>query len=173
MIDTDRLLLRPWRAETLHILRGFNEDAVLMTHFSPERSAGDMNARFARMRHWEETLGFTFWAVIRRDDGEIIGSCGLKPLTIAWDRPDDIEIGWLIRQDCWGQGYAREAASAVLAHGLTIAPRVIAMTAQSNAPSRGLMQRLGMHQLADRDFDYPGYPDDHFARRHLVCAKEA
>ena len=76
-----------------------------------------------------------------------------------------------MRQDCWGQGYAREAATAMLEWGLTLAPRVIALTAASNEASWGLMKRLGMQHLESWDFDHPDVAAGHFALRHVVYAK--
>jgi RimJ/RimL family protein N-acetyltransferase len=103
----------------------------------------------------------------------VIGNCGLKPFTIPWPEPDDIEIGWLLRQEYWGQGYAREAAEAVLALGLTLAPRVVAITAQTNRASWGLMERLGMVHVPELDFDHPDVAEGNPHRWHLTYAKVA
>ena len=94
---------------------------------------------------WQETLGFTFWAVERKEDGELLGFCGLK---IADDPQSPVEgeyeIGWRLREDAWGRGYAKEAATASLdfafgpARG---ASAVVALTVDGNAPSWGLMLR--------------------------------
>jgi RimJ/RimL family protein N-acetyltransferase len=171
MIETARLLLRPWRDAELPILEAFSRDPVIMEHFGAVRPADDTAARFGRMRDWESRLGFTFWAAVRKADGAVIGNMGLKPLTIPWPAADDIEIGWLLRQDAWGQGYVREGAEAILAHGLTLAPRVIAMTAATNSASWGLMRRLGMAHAPELDFDHPEVPVGRY-RPHLVYVKE-
>ncbi|MGV3479027.1 MAG: GNAT family N-acetyltransferase, partial [Sphingobium sp.] len=70
--------------------------------------------------------------------------------------------GWRLREDAWGQGYAREAAiasirRAFLVHG---AERVVAFTVQGNSASWGLMERLGMVRRADLDFIDPAYGPD-------------
>lgn len=172
MIETARLRLRSWREEDLPVMRGWRADAEIMQHFGATSSADDTDKRFQRMQLWEKTLGFTFWALERKSDGAIIGNCGLKPLTIPWPDADDIEIGWLLAKQAWGQGYALEAATPVLALGLTLAPRVIAMTAQTNAPSWGLMLRLGMTHEPALDFDHPEVPDGIY-KPHVVYVKEA
>jgi RimJ/RimL family protein N-acetyltransferase len=64
------------------------------------------------------------------------------------------EIGWRLREDAWGQGYAKEAAIAAmdLAFGRFHAPHVVALTIADNLPSLGLMKRLGMTRRDDLDF---------------------
>lgn len=176
VLETGRLLMRPWTQEDLPVLSHFCTDPVLMRHFGRAEIVDDSVERLARMQRFDAELGYAFKAVERKADGAIIGNCGLKPITLAPEvlplaQPDDIEIGWLFRQDIWGQGYAREAATAALDWGLSLSPRVIAITAYSNEASWGLMRRLGMEHLPDWDFDYPEVAEGHFARASLVHAK--
>jgi RimJ/RimL family protein N-acetyltransferase len=65
-----------------------------------------------------------------------------------------IEAGWRLREDAWGQGYAKEAATATLdlAFGQFEADEVIALTVEKNTASWGLMLRLGMVHRPDLDF---------------------
>jgi RimJ/RimL family protein N-acetyltransferase len=66
-----------------------------------------------------------------------------------------MEVGWRLREDAWGRGYAKEAATASLALAFDHfgADEVIALTVQGNAGSWGLMLRLGMERRGDLDFD--------------------
>ena len=70
-----------------------------------------------------------------------------------------MEAGWRLREDAWGQGYAREAAAAslTLAFERFGADEVIALTVQGNTGSWGLMLRLGMARREDLDFDSPDF----------------
>jgi RimJ/RimL family protein N-acetyltransferase len=70
-----------------------------------------------------------------------------------------MEVGWRLREDAWGQGYAREAAAASLdiAFDRFGADEVIALTVQNNTASWGLMLRLGMERRAELDFDSPDF----------------
>ncbi|WP_199554828.1 GNAT family N-acetyltransferase [Sandaracinobacteroides hominis] len=176
-METGRLLLRPWTDADLPVLASFSLDPVLMRHFGKTELLDDSVERLERMERFRRELGYSFMAVVRKEDGAIIGNCGLKPITLPPEvlpgaRADDVEIGWLFRQDCWGKGYALEAASAAMAWGLELAPRVIAITAETNAPSWGLMERLGMRRLDGWDFEHPEVPEGHFARRHVAYGKE-
>src|SRR3546814_17049402 len=73
-----------------------------------------------------------------------------------------VEIGWRVRSDAWGAGYAREAAEASIAWGWAnlACDAIHAITTVANVRSRGLMERLGMKRLPDLDFDHPAVPAD-------------
>ena len=70
-------------------------------------------------------------------------------------------MGWRLREDAWGRGYAKEAATATLDHafGSLAADRVVAITFNQNEASWGLMKRLGMKRREDLDYDDPRYPE--------------
>jgi len=85
--------------------------------------------------------GWTLWPVIHREDGVLIGSCGF------WDGfPPDVEIGWRVLPEYWGQGLATEAATAVLGYGFETCAfdRVVAVAQPANRPSIRVMEKLGM-----------------------------
>jgi [ribosomal protein S5]-alanine N-acetyltransferase len=89
-----------------------------------------------RARH-----GFTLDLVERKADGAAMGLCGL----IKRDTLDDVDLGFALLPAYRGQGYAREAARAVLdlAQRTFALPRVVAITSPDNAPSIGLVESLG------------------------------
>ena len=66
----------------------------------------------------------------------------------------EYEVGWRLREDAWGQGFAKEAAIASLdfAFDRFGASTVVALTVAGNVASLGLMKRLGMKRRADLDF---------------------
>src|SRR5207253_2225049 len=70
----------------------------------------------------------------------------------------EVEIGWRLRADAWGCGYATEAAAACLEWAVVnpVVNRVVSRTAAGNEPSRRLMKRLGMRRQPQRDY----VPDD-------------
>ena len=60
--------------------------------------------------------GITYWPLFRLSDGEFVGCCGLKP----HPDPDTLALGFHLRPDFWGQGYASEAARAVIARNYVL-----------------------------------------------------
>jgi RimJ/RimL family protein N-acetyltransferase len=162
-IETARLRLREWReADIEPFILHLNVEPVMRWLGgvrTPEQQAAVVRDRFMA---WQEARGFTFWVVERREDGALLGFCGLK---IADDPGSpvegEIEVAWRLREDSWGQGYAREAASAALdfAFHRLGAPRVVALTVEGNAPSWGLMKRLGMVRRPELDYVGPEWAE--------------
>jgi RimJ/RimL family protein N-acetyltransferase len=86
--------------------------------------------------------GFGLWLVERKDDGAPLGMTGL----IKRDGLADVDIGFAFFPRYWGQGYAREAAEAVLAHATRDLGmrRVVAITSRDNHASQKVLLRIGM-----------------------------
>lgn len=162
--ETNRLTLRTWDDERwATFVRLTNTPAVMRWLggvFSPE----EMAAARVRLDAYQAEHGFTFWAVERRSDEALLGFCGLKRANApgAESLHGEMEIGWRLREDAWGQGYAKEAATASvdLAFDRFAAPRVIAFTALGNLASQGLMLRLGMRHLPGHDYVDERFPAD-------------
>lgn len=89
-----------------------------------------------------DRVGYALYVVERRGDGAAIGMCGL----IKRDILPDTDIGYAISPPYWGQGYAHEAAAAVVAYARATLglPRLLAITAPDNAASIALLEKLGM-----------------------------
>ena len=153
--ETDRLILRDWREEDWPLFwEGTNTPGV-MRWLGGVCDGAKRDAAQQRLLSYEREHGHTFWCVERSGDGAILGFCGLKRSNQAGGPLGMMEVGWRLREDAWGRGYAKEAATASLdlAFDRFDAEEVIAMTVQRNTASWGLMQRLGMRRRADLDFD--------------------
>jgi RimJ/RimL family protein N-acetyltransferase len=137
----------------------------------------EWSAGCRRLRAYERDFGFTFWIVERKTDCEILGFCGLKRANApgADAIAGDVEIGWRLREDAWGKGYAKEAAikSLDLAFDRFGAPHVVAVTSLGNLPSQGLMIRLGMTRREDLDFVDQRFPADSEVNPQIVFRIDA
>ena len=112
-IETDRLLLRPLTTADL--------DEVVELHAMPEvkRTMGgafDRPAALARLERneleWDER-GHGLVAILERASGRFLGRSGLK----YWPQFDETEVGWVLRADVWGHGFATEAGRACIDWG--------------------------------------------------------
>lgn len=168
MIETSRLLLRGWRDADVAPFYAMGQDTEVMRYLGPPATRDDARSAHDRMVACQAEHGMCFWAVERRDDGAFLGFCGLKPG--KWPLVDEIEIGWRLRRDAWGRGYAREAAAASLDWGWANlpVPSIAAITVPANVRSWGLMERLGMTRYPDEDFDHPDVPADSPLCRHIL-----
>ena len=141
---TERLELREFSADDADfVLRLLNEPSFL-------RYIGDRGVRTSEdarryiadgpvagyARH-----GHGLLRVLRKSDGAGIGMCGV----LKRDTLPDPDIGFSFLPQYWSQGYALEAARAVMAHarGVLGLGRILAITTQDNEPSMRLLGRLG------------------------------
>ncbi len=160
MIDTERLILRPWSDADRAPFHAMCTDPRVIEFLGPPQTRAETDAAVDRQIAFQQRLGHCFWAIERREDGAFLGFCGLKPGAEATPIAGEVEIGWRLAAEHWGRGYAREAAEAGLAWGwrsLGVA-QIAAITVLGNRRSWGLMERLGMVRDPNGDFDHPGAP---------------
>ena len=153
--ETPRLILRDWRKEDWPTFWEVTNTPQVMRWLGGVQDADHFRLMADRFAECRTVHGHCFWVVERKDDGELLGFCGLK----RGNAPDcsfmgEFEIGWRLREDAWGQGYAAEAARASLALGFTrlAAPVIHAITVPGNRASWTLMERLGMRRAPALDF---------------------
>lgn len=142
-IATERLELRPYRRGDIPQIQ-----AILYGDAQARRLTGGVSdiaetqATIERYIERQELDGYSFWAVVGRETGEIVGEAGLKPLE---DEGPEVELGYAFGPEFWGRGYATEAARAVLdeAFGSLGLERVVAVTHEANTGSRRVLAKLG------------------------------
>jgi [ribosomal protein S5]-alanine N-acetyltransferase len=144
-IETERLILRPFEPErdAEQMLEVYGDPAVM--RYIPEdvyRSLAAVRATLERYAREQESRGFSFWAVVERSGGRVIGDAGFG----VFEQTGDVELGYTFKRDRWGRGYATEAAraclDAALAH-LDVA-RIIAVVDEKNQRSSRVAERIGM-----------------------------
>ena len=149
-LRTERLLLRRWRDADRAPFAALNADPVVMEHFPAPLTRAESDAMVDRIEAHFVEHGYGLWAV--EADGRLVGFTGL-----AWQHglpfSPALEIGWRLAADCWGKGYATEAAHAALAVGLQHEASIVSMTILANERSQRVMERLGMRR--DGEFDHP------------------
>lgn len=163
MYETARLRLTTWDdARWDAFFAGTNTPHVMEWLGGVLDDAG-MIAQRARVETCLAENGFCFWAVERKEDGAILGFCGLKRVnTDSAPNQGDMEIGWRFATFAQGQGYAREAATRAMQAAFEDfhAPHVVALTVIQNEPSWRLMEKLGMTPRPDLGFVDPRYAAD-------------
>ncbi len=171
MIETDRLIVRPWREEDRATYLATCNTPSVTAHLDGPASVEDIDRAIERIAASQRDNGFCFWAAERKSDGAFLGYCGLK---IANDggTPIDgqIEMGWRLREDAQGQGFATEAAAACLewAWDHLDVRRIVAITVPANERSWRVMERLGMARRPDLDYAHPKFAADHPLSWHIT-----
>jgi RimJ/RimL family protein N-acetyltransferase len=156
-IETDRLLLRPWRpAEDLDALVAMNADPAVMRWIAPNRplrreESADFLDRM--VRHWDEH-GFGLWALVPREE-PAAGCIGFAGLAIPSFLPavlPAVEVGWRLHPAWWGRGLATEAARASMEFGFERLElrSIVSIIDPGNAASLRVAEKLGMRPGRDR-----------------------
>lgn len=165
-METARLRLRPLAPADAPAFAAMNADPLVMRHFPAPLTRAESDAVLHRLVARRAEHGFGPDALER--DGAFIGMLGLQPVPFEAPFTPAVEILWRLAARHHRQGYAEEAARAVLQHGFTTLrlPEIVAMTVEANEPSWRLMQKLGFRRAAD--FDNPRLPEGHPLRRHML-----
>ena len=172
-----RVRLRHWRDADLAPFAALNADAEVMRFFAAPLTRAESDAGAARIRAQIAALGFGLWALEVPGIG-FAGFVGIGPklpfpLSVPGIDPVSHELGWRLARAAWGRGYATEAAALALRHALDALglPQIVSYTVAANAPSRAVMQRIGL--VCRAEFDHPKLAEDHPLRRHVLYAQDA
>jgi RimJ/RimL family protein N-acetyltransferase len=146
-LATDRLVLRMFRESDLDAYAAMLGDPEVMRYLAPgpmTRAEAWRNMAMV-LGHWQ-LRGYGLWAVEERASGLVAGRVG------CW-RPEGwpgLEVGWALRREFWGHGYATEAARAALDFAFTELrqPHIISLIRPENTRSIAVACRLGMSHEA-------------------------
>jgi RimJ/RimL family protein N-acetyltransferase len=155
VLETERLVLRPLSMDDLDELARFVADPETMRYIGAggTRTREQAQATLEAMIKSFESRGYGLLGVERKEDGALVGRCGLLvwdpetwTLTEDDDGPVEIEVGYLVGRDHWGNGYATEAATAVRDWALAELrlERLIALIYPDNRRSIRVAEKLGM-----------------------------
>lgn len=166
VLETRRLILRPPATSDLpFVLKRMNTAAVMRYLGGHPRPRADVEASLQADIAAFASGDWRRWTVWLRDGDCPVGRCGLfrvRSDAAPADLRGQLEIGWTFAQEYWGQGYASEAAGAVLdfAFGTLGWPVIYSQTSDSNAASTRMMHRLGFTARPDLGYDDSGYPPE-------------
>jgi ribosomal-protein-alanine N-acetyltransferase len=144
-LETARLILRPMAATDL--------DALLLIFTDPRVMAAFDSELFNReqMEHWlqrnldhQSEFGYGLFSVILKDNGSLIGDCGLERMEV--DGAVAAELGYDFLSAYWNRGLATEAAAAVRDYAFQVLklPELISLIRVGNLASQRVAEKTGM-----------------------------
>ena len=144
ILETTRLMLREFVDDDVDALAAILSDPETMRFYPAPLDRGGVADWIQRNRRRYRTDGFGIWAMILKSSNELIGDCGLIRQLVE-DR-DEIEIGYHVRRNLWGNGFATEAAQACRDYGFRQLPvkRLISLIRPENLASRRVAEKNGM-----------------------------
>lgn len=173
VIETERLRLRAYGEGDLEAILDLYRRPEVTRFLSVAAEVHDL----AAARAWLDRVTARYtayvaskkpyggWAIVRKDDGRVVGTCMLKPLPDG-DKNDtpEIEVGWHVHPDEWRKGYATEVGRVLLERGFAMLdePVLHALVDRENHASRAVARKLGM-DLRGETSRYYGVTSDLFA----------
>ena len=154
VLETERLLLRRFMPEDAADNYRIYTDPENMRFMGRQPDSVEFE-RYHIRRHianYYEQHGFGLWAVVLKENGRLIGRCGLlyQPVEGA----QVVEVSYLIDRHYWGRGLATEAARAVVRLGFERYrfPRIVAFINPENVGSVRVAEKIGMRYERSVDF---------------------
>ena len=156
VLETERLILRRIATDDAEvILELLNEPAFIRFVADRQVRTTAQAAEFiaAKMLPSYAEFGFGFYLVELKESRIPVGICGL----IKRETLDDVDVGFSILERFWRNGYAYEAAQAVMEYGKRVLglPRIVGVTAPDNESSTKLLEKLGLR--FEKMIHLPGY----------------
>lgn len=158
---TSRLGFGTWSPDDLPLAMGLWGDPDVTRLIGGPFSETWVRDRLAREISTQATSGFQYWPLFRLADDAHVGCCGLRPVPGA---DGVLELGFHLRTEHWGQGYATESARAVIEYAFaTLGSRVlVAGHHPRNEASSRALHRLGFRYTGNEHYaptglDHPSY----------------
>jgi RimJ/RimL family protein N-acetyltransferase len=149
ILETERLILREMNLDDLDNLFKVLSDPETMKFYPKpcDRSTTKLWIERNMQRYIQQGIGL--WGVILKENNQLIGDCGLVRQKI--DDVTEVEIGYHVRRDLWGQGLATEAAQACLNYGFKqlSCDKLIGLIRPGNIASRRVAEKNGMRLIKE------------------------
>ena len=163
ILETSRLLLREFIPQDANALAAVLGDPLAMQYYPAPFDQAEIDRWIRRNRARYFDPGFGLWAMLLKHSGELIGDCGCFIREL--EGSVEFELGWHVRRDLWGRGYATEAARhcAEYAFSRLGAERIIALVRPENKSSCRVAEKIGMR--CERIIVWRGYEHYVYAKR--------
>jgi ribosomal-protein-alanine N-acetyltransferase len=151
ILQTERLRFHLWRAEDLPLLHELHGDPEVQRFLEAGEPVWDeavLKGKFDRFRADYAEHGWTKFKLLDAQ-GRFLGRAGFG----RFDETGGLELGYSLMRPFWGQGYATEAASALLGwiYGAAPVEYVIGFAVADHAASRRVLEKIGMRFTDIRD----------------------
>ena len=157
-LESERLVLREFTPDDLQLLVELDSDPEVKRYID-NGAPVDRDELTSMLQTWigwsARSPGYGTWAAIEKASGLFLGWFHLRPGDGAG--PSEPELGYRLRRDAWGQGYATEGSRALVekAFGELGAERVYASTMVVNTASRRVMEKAGLRYVRTFHAEWP------------------
>lgn len=141
-VETKRLVGEAIGPAHFEVVRALDSDPLVMATLGGLRSENETHEFLLdRAGHWERE-GFGPWVWFERSTGAFVGRGGLKRIEI--EGVPEVEVGYAIIRERWGEGFATEIARASVAASDELRiPELVGLALPSNTRSRRVLEKAG------------------------------
>lgn len=163
-LETQRMIFREITIEDEDNLMDLDSDPEVMKFLTlgTPSTREEIQATLIRIRDLftKHNGRFGIWAAIEKETGKFMGWFLFRPDKEQPDNTNRIEIGYRLKKEFWGKGFATEGSKALLTKGFEEfkIPQIFALAMKRNKASWNVMEKLGMTYI--REFPYDKYPDE-------------
>lgn len=153
ILTTARLRMEPMSDAHFDGLYAMNSDPDVMRYITGKPDTlDDTHAMIERVKAAWAKFGYSWWTWFEIETGDIVGAGCVQHL--GRDAKNPLELGWRLRQDRWGKGYASEAAErmAAFAFDELDASLLCAVCQPPNRASAHVMEKLGMAYKGEEEW---------------------
>lgn len=144
VLETSRLRLREFVPQDADALAAILGDPVTMQYYPAAFDRKGVEEWIDKNIGRYQRDGHGLWAMVLKDSGELIGDCGCTLQEV--EGTNHVEVGYHVRRDLWGRGYATEAAWACMEYAFNRlgASHVISMIRPENVQSIRVAEKNGL-----------------------------
>lgn len=171
IFTSERLGFRNWRPEDLEEFARLNSDEQVMEHFPKTLNQQEVEKLIAKLSQHYAKNGFTYYAAEISETKEFIGMIGLAYQEYTSPFTPAIDIGWRLKREAWGKGYATEGAKRCLNYAFDELgiEKIISVCTIDNIRSENVMKKIGMTKKGE--FNHPGLVDNPEYAKHICYEK--
>jgi [ribosomal protein S5]-alanine N-acetyltransferase len=168
IFESERLCFRMWKEEDKKIFSKMNSDPIVMEYFPKLLNEDESNKFYERIVNNLHNNDYGLWAVEIKNDNQFIGFIGFNDTTFKSNFTPCVEIGWRIKKEEWGKGYATEGAKACLFYGFNKIglKEIFSFTSKTNKRSEKVMIKIGLNKIDE--FKHPGIEEGNQLRKHVL-----
>jgi len=163
-LETQRMIFRELTFEDEENLLDLDSDPEVMKYLTLGKPStrDEVKAALVRTRDFftKHNGRFGLWAAIEKDSGKFMGWFLFRPDKAQPDNTDRIELGYRLKKEFWGKGFATEGSRALMEKGFQEfkIPEIFAIAMKRNQSSWNVMKKLGMTYV--REYPYEVYPEE-------------
>jgi len=167
IFKSERLGFRNWTSEDLNQFVKLNSDEEVMEHFPRILTKNEVRGLIIDLKKHFSKNGFTYYATEILETKEFIGMIGLAFQEYNTKFTPAIDIGWRLKRDSWGKGYATEGAKRCLEYAFDELDinKVISVCTIKNKKSENVMKKIGMTKIGE--FNHPEMINHSEYEKHL------